>query len=203
MKKLFFLAVLAILFYSCRESNLKNTVDYEVKIDRIDSTSYRELTDFKVKQMSSNIIGLEEDTDFEFYFSGLQKVDSLKSNQAYDAYLKSIKNGEVADAGAYQVKTLFKSKAERYELWKLQYVSVDASPYFYGSHVFLSYFRNDSLKNTYEIANSSKTGNTPNFILTKANAHIKSDSVLVSLVKITKLTDKSDTTKSDKLILVK
>jgi hypothetical protein len=202
MKKLLVLAVLAILFYSCSESNLKNKVDYEVKIDKIDSTSYRELTDFKVKQMSSNIIGLEANTDFGFYFSGLHKVDSLRSIKAYDAYLKSINNGEVADAGAYQVKTLFKSKTERYELWKLQYVTVDASPYFYGSHVFLSYFRNDSLRNTYEVANSSKAGDSSNSIITKANAHIKSDSVLVSFLKITKAADKSDTAKIDKLIVV-
>ncbi|MCP9761539.1 hypothetical protein [Lacihabitans soyangensis] len=203
MNKLLFFTVLAIVFCSCGESKLKNKVDYEVKIDKIDSTSYRELTDFKVKQMSSNIIGLDESTDFKFYFSGLQKVDSLKSNQAYDSYLKSIKNGEVADAGAYQVKTLFKSKTERYELWKLQYVSVDASPNFYGSHVFLSYFRNDSLKNTYEVANSSTAGRSSNSTITKANAHIKSDSVLVSLVKITKMADKSDTAKIDKIIMVK
>lgn len=195
--------VLAIVLYSCGESKLKNKVDYEVKIDRIDSTSYRELTDFKVKQMSNNIIGLEDNTDFKFYFSGLQKVDSLKSNQTYDAYFKSIKNGEVADAGAYQVKTLFKSKTERYELWKLQYVSVDASPHFYGSHVFLSYFRNDSLKNTYEVANSSNEGSQSNSIITKANAHIKSDSILVSLLKITKVADKTDTAKIDKLIMVR
>ncbi|CAN1529687.1 hypothetical protein MCERE19_01336 [Spirosomataceae bacterium] len=203
MKKLLFLPVLANLFYSCSESNLKNKVDYEVKMDKIDSTSYRELTDFKVNQMSRNIIGLEDNTDFVFYFSGLQKVDSLKSNKAYDSYLKSIKNGEIADAGAYQVKTLFKSKTERYELWKLQFVSMDASPFFYGSHVFLSYFRNDSLKNTYEVANSSKAGNYSNSIITKANARIKSDSILVTLLKITKAADKSDTAKIDKLIMVK
>jgi hypothetical protein len=153
--------------------------------------------------MSRNIIGLKDSTNFEFYFSGLQKLDSLKTNQAYDAYLKSIKIGEIADAGAYQVKTLHKSKTERYELWKLQYVSVDASPYFYGSHVFLSYFRNDSLKNTYEVANSSTTGNSSNSIITKANSHIKSDSILVSLLKITKVADKSDTAKVDKLIMIK
>lgn len=203
MKKLLFLSVLASLFFACGNSNLKNKVDYEVKIDRIDSTSYRALTDFKVKQMSSNIIGLDENTNFKNYFSALKKLDSLKLNQAYDSYLKSIKNGEMADGGAYQVKTLYKSKTERYELWKLQYVSLDASPYFYGSHVFLTYFKNDSLKNTYEIANSSKAGNSPNFIFTKANARIKSDSVLVSLIKITKEADKSDTSKVEKLIMVK
>ena len=203
MKKLLLFTLLAIFHYSCGESNLKNKVAYEVMIDRIDSTSFRALTDFKVKQLSSNIIGLDENTDFKFYFSELQKVDSLKSNQTYDAYLKSIKNWEVADAGAYQVKTLFKSKTERYELWKLQYVSVDASPHFYGSHVFLSYFRNDSLKNTYEVANNSMTGSSSNSIITKANAHIKSDSILVSLLKITKVADKSDTAKIDKLLMVK
>lgn len=191
------------MFFACGNSNLKNKVDYEVKIDRIDSTSYRELTDFKVKQMSAKIESLDENTNFKFYFSGLRKIDSLKSNKACDSYLKSIKIGEIADAGAYQVKTLFKSKTERYELWKLQYVSEDASPHFYGSHVFLSYFRNDSLKNTYEVANSSTVASISNSIITKANAHIKSDSVLVSLMKITKAADKSDTTKIDKLIMVK
>jgi hypothetical protein len=195
--------MLSCLFLACGNSNLKNKVDYEIKMDKIDSTSFRELTDFKVNQMSRNIIGLKDSTNFEFYFSGLQKLDSLKTNQAYDAYLKSIKIGEIADAGAYQVKTLHKSKTERYELWKLQYVSVDASPYFYGSHVFLSYFRNDSLKNTYEVANSSTTGNSSNSIITKANSHIKSDSILVSLLKITKVADKSDTAKVDKLIMIK
>ncbi len=203
MKKLLFLSMLSCLFLACGNSNLKNKVDYEIKMDKIDSTSFRELTDFKVNQMSRNIIGLKDSTNFEFYFSGLQKLDSLKINQAYDAYLKSIKIGEIADAGAYQVKTLHKSKTERYELWKLQYVSVDASPYFYGSHVFLSYFRNDSLKNTYEVANSSTTGNSSNSIITKANSHIKSDSILVSLLKITKVADKSDTAKVDKLIMIK
>jgi hypothetical protein len=203
MKKLLFLSMLSCLFLACGNSNLKNKVDYEIKMDKIDSTSFRELTDFKVNQMSRNIIGLKDSTNFEFYFSGLQKLDSLKTNQAYDAYLKSIKIGEIADAGAYQVKTLHKSKTERYELWKLQYVSVDASPYFYGSHVFLSYFRNDSLKNTYEVANSSTTGNSSNSIITKANSHIKSDSILVSLLKITKVADKSDTAKVDKLIMIK
>ncbi len=195
--------MISSMFFACGNSDLKNKVDYEVKIDRIDSTSYRELTDFKVKQMSAKIESLDENTNFKFYFSGLRKIDSLKSNKAYDAYLKSIKIGEVADAGAYQVKTLFKSKTERYELWKLQYVSVDALPHFFGSHVFLSFFRNDSLKNTYEVANSSTVASLSNSIITKANAHIKSDSILVSLLKITKVSDKSDTAKIDKLIMVK
>ncbi|MCP9747322.1 hypothetical protein EGI24_11480, partial [Lacihabitans sp. CS3-21] len=88
------------MFLACGNSNLKNKVDYEVKIDRIDSTSYRALTDFKIRQMSVNIKSLDENTDFEFYFSGLKKLDSLKLNKAYDSFLKSIKNGEVADAGA-------------------------------------------------------------------------------------------------------
>lgn len=203
MKKLLLLSLLPAIFFACGNSNLKNKVDYEVKIDRIDSTSYRALTEFKVKQMSAKIESLDENTNFKFYFSGLRKLDSLKSNKAYDSYLKSIKNGEVADAGAYQVKTLHKSKTERYELWKLQYVSVDASPYFYGSHVFLSYFKNDSLKNTYEIANSSKAGDSPRYVYTKADAHIKSDSVLVSLIKITSNIEKADTSKIEKLIMVR
>jgi hypothetical protein len=203
MKKLLFLSIISCMFLACGNSNLKNKVDFEVKIDRIDSTSYRALTDFKIKQMSEKIKSLDSNTDFKFYFSGLKKLDSLKLNKAYDSFLKSIKNGEVADAGAYQVKTLHKSKTERYELWKLQYVSVDASPYFYGSHVFLSYFRNDSLKNTYEIAKSSKAGNSPDYIFTKANARIKSDSVLVSLLKVTKVAEKLDSSKVETLIMVK
>ncbi|HLO43293.1 MAG TPA: hypothetical protein VK175_03100 [Leadbetterella sp.] len=203
MKKLACLPLLVLMISACTDSNLKNKVDFEANIDKIDSNSYRTLTDYKTETMSAKIIPLEQNTNFEQYFSDLKKLDSLKKKNTYHAFLDALKPGEMADGGAYQVKTLHKSKTERYELWKLQYISLEASPYFFGSHLFLSYFRNDSLKSTFEIANNAKAGNSPDFVATKANARIKSDSVLVSMVKINKKLDRTDTIKVDKLIRIK
>jgi hypothetical protein len=203
MKKLAWLPLLVLIISACTDSNLKNKVDFEANIDKIDSNSYRTLTDYKIETMSAKIIPLEQNTNFEQYFSDLKKLDSLKKNNTYNTFLDALKPGEMADGGAYQVKTLHKSKTERYELWKLQYISLEASPYFFGSHLFLSYFRNDSLKSTFEIANNAKAGNSPDFVATKANARIKSDSVLVSMVKINKKLDRTDTIKVDKLIIIK
>lgn len=203
MKKLACLPLLVLMISACTDSNLKNKVDFEANIDKIDSNSYRTLTDYKTETMSAKIIPLEQNTNFEQYFSDLKKLDSLKKNNTYNTFLDALKPGEMVDGGAYQVKTLHKSKTERYELWKLQYISLEASPYFFGSHLFLSYFRNDSLKSTFEIANNAKAGNSPDFVATKANARIKSDSVLVSMVKINKKLDRMDTIKVDKLIRIK
>lgn len=203
MKKLACLPLLVLMISACTDSNLKNKVDFEANIDKIDSNSYRTLTDYKTETMSAKIIPLEQNTNFQQYFSDLKKLDSLKKNNTYNAFLDALKPGEMADGGAYQVKTLHKSKTERYELWKLQYISLEASPYFFGSHLFLSYFRNDSLKSTFEIANNAKAGNSPDFVATKANARIKSDSVLVSMVKINKKLDRTDTIKVDKLIRIR
>lgn len=203
MKKLAWLPLLVLMISACTDSNLKNKVDFEANIDKIDSNSYRTLTDYKTETMSAKIIPLEQNTNFEQYFSDLKKLDSLKKNNTYNAFLDALKPGEMADGGAYQVKTLHKSKTERYELWKLQYISLEASPYFFGSHLFLSYFRNDSLKSTFEIANNAKAGNSPDFVATKANARIKSDSVLVSILKINKKQDRTDTIKVDRLIRIK
>jgi hypothetical protein len=203
MKNFLFFAVLATLIYACGDSNLKNKVDFEVNIDRIDSNSYRQLSDFKIKTMSAKIIALDSSFSFNTYFADLKKIDSLKRANTYNAFLDVLKPGIMADGGAYQVKTLHKSKTERYELWKLQYITLEASPYFYGSHVFLSFYQNDSLKSTYEIANNRKAGNSPNSLATKANSHIKSDSVLVSMTKITKVAEKSDTVTIEKLLRIK
>ncbi|MCP9770511.1 hypothetical protein EGI22_21605 [Lacihabitans sp. LS3-19] len=203
MKKIFLLASIAAIIFACDDSNLKNKVDFEVNVDKIDSLSYRRLTDLKVKLMSESIFGLDENTDFKNYFSDLKIIDSLKRANAYDAYLKTLDVGKMADGGAYQIKTLHKSKTERYELWKLQYISKDRSPYYLGTHIFLSFYRNDSLKNTYEIAKNYKAGNSPSLLITKANARIKTDSVLVSTVTILSDLEKSDTTKAEKLIMIK
>ena len=203
MKKALFLFAIAALIFSCNNSNLKNKVDYEVNVDKIDSLSYRRLSDFKVQAMSEKIFELEENTDFESFFSSLKMIDSLKRADRYKDFLKTVDVGKMADGGAYQIKTLHKTKNERYELWKLQYISKDRSPYYLGTHIFLSYYRNDSLKNTYEIAKNYKAGNSPSLLTTKANAHIKSDSVLVSTVTIMSDDQKSDTTQAEKLIMIK
>ena len=203
MRKIFLFASIAALILACDDSNLKNKVDYAVNVDKIDSLSYRRLSDFKVQAMSEKIFELEENTNFGSFFSSLKMIDSLKRADRYKDFLKTVDVGKMADGGAYQIKTLYKSKTERYELWKLQYITKDRSPYYLGTHIFLSFYRNDSLKNTYEIAKNYKSGNSPSLLLIRTNAHIKSDSVLVSSITISSDDKKSDTTKAEKLIMIK
>jgi hypothetical protein len=142
-------------------------VEGELKLDKaFFSDSTRNHKQYKldpnlVKMLAASLADEELTKPNAYYLKEFYSIESAKKNKKYDEFLEKLDIGQTKDANCYALSRIEFGDSIAALLWRLDFSSYEACPYFQGSHYLLSTVYNGKVVQTIQVGADESAADAP------------------------------------------
>lgn len=160
-------------------------INSELKLDTVffhDSLrnhSEKPLTPRLVKLLSGALSRDEYSELNGFYLKEYYAIEEAKKNKKYDEFLEKLDIGMTKNAHCYALGRMEFGDTISALLWRLDFISYEACPYFQGSHYMLTTIANGKILQCLQIAADESAADAPVLSTTLQQAKLSPEGILV------------------------
>jgi hypothetical protein len=114
-----------------------------------------------VKLLSQNLSSDEASQTNSYYFNDYFLIEEAKKNKKYDAYVQNLDIGMMKEANCYALSRLEFGDSLALLVWKIEFNSYEACPYYTGTHVLGSLIYDGKIVKTMQLANKETAADAP------------------------------------------
>lgn len=96
-----------------------------------------------------------------YYLNDYYKIEEAKKEKKYEEYIQKLDIGMMRDANCYALSRLEFGDSIGLLIWKIDYSSYEACPYYAGTHVMGTLIVDGKIKETLQLANKETAADAP------------------------------------------
>lgn len=130
-------------------------------LEELEMTDSSSLTGDEVRFLSYNFVDSDLSYSAKSSIDDVLFFDSLRLNDAYDGYVEVLDIGMMKDAYAYVTENIKLDDSTNLLLWAIDFTTYEACPFFAGTTLYASVFRNNQVQSCTLIGETSGGGDAP------------------------------------------